>query len=133
VTEMLKTVAGLDNVTNEMVATALTVLHPLLEGDNEVTLANAVGLRAQRYQRNTMDDARRMYIAKDKKPDAVVAARFDMEIVPSDWLRLLKRADKSDPRANWINDKVNAIIKSKYKTINYNKPLIILRTLIDNV
>jgi len=111
VTELLKTVAGLDNVTHEMVASALTVLHPLLEGDNEVTLANTARLRAQRYEKNTMDDARRMNIAKDIKLDAVVADKFDMEIFPSHWSCLLKRADKSNPRSNWINDQVNAILK----------------------
>jgi hypothetical protein len=111
VTELLKTVAGLDNVTHEMVATALTVLHPLLEGDNEVTLANATRLRAQRYEKNTMDDARRMNIAKDIKLDAVVADKFNIDMYQSNWLLLLKPADKSNPRSNWINDKVNAIIR----------------------
>jgi hypothetical protein len=130
VTEMLKTVAGLDNVTHEMVATALTVLHPLIEGDNEVAFANAVGLRAQRYQRNTMDDVRRMFTAKDKKPDAVVAEKFDIEIYPSNWSCLLKPANQTTARSNWINDKVNENNQKK-NNINFNNPLIILRTLIN--
>jgi hypothetical protein len=57
-----------------------------------------------------MDDARRMNIAKDITLDAVVADKFDIDMYQSNWLRLLKPADKSDPRSNWINDQVNAII-----------------------
>ena len=59
-TELLKRVAGLDKVTDDMVTTALTMLDPLLGWDDLVATANIERLRVMRYQGFSDDDSKRL-------------------------------------------------------------------------
>jgi hypothetical protein len=116
VTELLKRVAGLDNVTDDMVTTALTMLDPLLGWDDLVATANIERLREMRYQGFSDDDSKRLEDAKQMKGADVMIDKFKIQIVRNDMERLRSEGDKSDSRAYWINDKVTPILEYMSKT-----------------
>lgn len=122
--EMLKKVTGMEEVSTEMVATALTMLHPLLREDDEQQQTNEqqIGDRqtsSKYYFVCNAEERALVEAAKEKKPTEVLIDKFGVQIHLSDIRRLRQSKPHVTNRDLWINGKVMSLIDTNIMSLIY--------------